>query len=139
MQERSVSLRNRPELGVDHVIPQAAAVREAAQVGGQDRHPVGLSRARRATRARAVHARLDRRVQAKQVGLRRPGEVEPGNAGEQDRVEVGAIRLVDLLQRSARMSLRKRPVEDVLEMSDLGLLTFYLGIEVKQDGLKQES
>src|SRR3954471_22530827 len=61
IQERSITLRDSPQLDVDDVVAEPAAVRPAAEVGIEHRQAIGGSSGCGATGARSVDARLDRR------------------------------------------------------------------------------
>src|SRR5439155_26268023 len=103
----AVALGEGAQIEVDHVVTEAAPVRIAAQVRVENREPVRRGRAGRAAWARPVGSGLDRRVQPQQVGLRRAGLVQAVNAGQQDRVEIGAACRVDVLQGSASVAVRR--------------------------------
>ena len=115
VQERAVALGDRPQLDVDDVVAEPAAVREPAEVGVEHRESVRSAPRRPCRRARSVDARLERRVQAQQVGLRRARCSSARERPSGGSAKVGAAR------RPAP-ACRGAAVEQVLEVRDLGRL-----------------
>ena len=87
--DRAIAAREGAQVDVRDVVLEPPAVREPGEVAREDAEPVAL-----ADRC----AGRDARVQAQQLGLVVPGEVEPRDAGEMDRDEVAASSLGSVVE-----------------------------------------
>src|SRR5262249_9162957 len=86
--DRTVTLRDRAQFDVHHVVFEPPAVRESGEITGENTQPV----------AGAGHgARRDGGIQAQEIGGPRTGEVQAGHAGQQDGGQVGPIHGIDRL------------------------------------------
>ena len=99
----AVAARERADLDVGDVVLEPPAVRVPGELSGEYAEAVaGADGA----------ARRDGRVQPEQVGLRRAGEVQPRNARQQHRDEIGS---------SGRRDVGQARIEQVDEHRHLGI------------------